>query len=471
MRTFVYASLTFVLLMSALMCFWGKSKSEHYLGFIPFFSVWDIALNQLLIFFNEIQSQAFAIMFSLLVLISAKLKNAIPSKILKLFHTTLSVGNTKQEPKLNRNRGTSNCVTNKYALSAAPSNIKKNHIINALRDLSALQNSLTQLKTPHRPNTLSADLPVTLSDIEFVHILTTNSPRQLSLTNSESNYGKILTPDKVFHTSLNLKNIQTHSNLHKSLTYFDFNLPVNINSGKEQRWLVKNSTLTEFLTKNTNIFTQSKKLLGLTNYDNNFSNKNIWLASKLSNLNNTESLSYINNLNNPLYPTTLSNSHRNSSTNTSPLKASNLLNLNFFENSRMWATKKFFFNNQMLNNLPSHAKYYSNLNLRSTGNINVEKPTLTDNIYKLLITNSTCDLNSLMWSITAKTDQLTTETNKLRGYNNLTVNNLNIDLLGNSDLNFIVNLTSNIKSSSTNPNYCSPYPTTQPLVVKNRTFV
>ena len=39
LRTFTYASLTFLLTASVLMCFLGKAKSEHYLGFIPFFSI------------------------------------------------------------------------------------------------------------------------------------------------------------------------------------------------------------------------------------------------------------------------------------------------------------------------------------------------------------------------------------------------------------------------------------------------
>lgn len=267
-------------------------------------------------------------MFSLLVSVGTKLKNTIPSKILNLFNVSLSVTATNQNPKTNLESVPSNYAS-KYTLGS-PTSPKSNHLITALKDLSVLQNSLAQLKTPLTSSTLSI--------IPETKILTTsisNPNTQCSLTISESSYGKIATLNKMFHTPLNLKNVQTYNNLHKSLTYFDFNLLTNINSGKEQRWLAKNSILTEFLTKNTNAFTQSKKLLGLSNYNNNFSNKNIWLASKLSNLNNTETLSYINNLNSSLYPTTVNNSDYNFSTHTPILKKSSLYNLNFFENSRI----------------------------------------------------------------------------------------------------------------------------------------
>jgi hypothetical protein len=273
LRTFVYASLTFIFLISVLMCFWGKSKSEHYLGFIPFFSVWDIALNQFLIFFNETQSQVFTIVFSLLVSLNAKLKNTVPSRILNLFHTTLAAGNMGQGLKLNREYETPNYV-NKYALGST-SPTKTKHLVNILRSLSTLQNSLSQLKTPLSPNIPDMALSAALPNLQPPSGSALNPYAQPSITSLESNYGRVPTLNKMFHNPLNLKNIQNRNNLRKSLTYADFNLLTNINSGKEQRWLVKNSILTEFLTKNTNMFTQSKKLLGLANYDNNFSNKNI----------------------------------------------------------------------------------------------------------------------------------------------------------------------------------------------------
>lgn len=411
----------------------------------------------------------FVIVFSLLASISTKLKNTIPSKLLNLFSITLSVNSGNQEPKLSREYATTD-YTNKYTLSAV-SPPKSNHLTNVLRGLAALQNSLIQLKSPKKPNLFSTAPRTTFVNITFINNRIKNLPTQWSLTSSESNYGKIPTPNKMINTSLNLKNVQTYNNLHKSLTYFDFNLLTNINSGKEQRWLVKNSILTEFLTKNTNSFTQSKKLLGLSNYNNSFSNKNIWLASKLSNLNNTEALSYINNLNSSLYPTTINSLDYNFSINSSPLKTSNLLNLNFFENSRIWTTKKFFFNNQMLNNLPSHAKYHTDQNSKTAYGLNISKFTPNIDTHKLLITNSTSDLSSLMWPSVAKFGYSNNVLDgTMAGRSNLTLNISNIDLLSNSDLSFIVNVTSNIKPSSTDLNYYTPNPSIHSLNVSTVSF-
>jgi len=462
LKTFIYASLTFVLLISTLMCFWGKSKSEHYLGFIPLFSVWDSALNHLLILFNEIQSQTFIIVFSLLVSITTKLKNTIPSKILNLLNISLSVTTINQNTNSNLKSVSSNYAS-KYTLSL-PTSLRSSHLTTALKDLSILQNSLTQLKIP-----LTLNTPSTVPENKLLNTFISNPNTQWSLTDSESTYGKIPTLDKMFHTPLNLKNLQTYNNIHKSLTYFDFNLLTNINSGKEQRWLVKNSILTEFLTKNTNAFTQSKKLLGLSNYNNNFSNKNIWIASKLSNLNNTETLSYINNLNSSLYPTTVNNSDYNFSTYTPILKNSTLHNLTFFENSRIWTTKKFFFNNQMINNFPSHSKYYTSLNSNNVYNLSINNFTLGNtDTHKLLTPNLTRDLSSLMWPLlSTKTNYSYNSASISDERNNLIVNTANIDLLSNSDLNFIVNITANVKSSGINPNYCTPNPSTYILTLNS----
>ena len=469
LKTFIYASLTFVFLVSTLMCFWGKSKSEHYLGFIPFFSVWDSTLNLALILFNEIQSQMFIIMFSLIVSFAAKLKNTIPSKILNLLGVTLSVSTTGRNNKPNTEYATANYTSN-YVLGS-PTSPKSNHLIGTLKDLSTLQNSLAQLKNPPTTNTLGTILPTILPETKPLNTPITDYTTQSSLASSESSYGKVVNFNKMFHTPLNLKNVQTYNNLHKSLTYFDFNLLASINSGKEQRWLVKNSILTEFLTRNTNAFTQSKKLLGLSNYNNNFSNKNIWLASKLSNLNNTETLSYINNLNSSLYPTAVNNLDYSFSANTSTLKKSTLSNLNFFENSRIWTTKKFFFNNQMLNNFPSHSKYYVGLNSKGANNSSLNRFGLDNaSIHKLSITNSTCDLSSFMWPLADKANYLDNTSVTLVGRNNLTVTTSNIDLLNSSDLNFIISLTSNIKSSGTNPNYCTSNPSTCVLTLDSNKF-
>ena len=125
----------------------------------------------------------------------------------------------------------------------------------------------------------------------------------------------------------------------------------------------------------------------------------------------------------------------------------------------------------MFNNLPSHSKLYTTLTRKEEvpAVVGTNKSILNNGVYKSLISNSTSDLSSLLWPILNKSKQSTLNSDMLGRHNNLTISTLNIDLLSNSDLNFIINLTSNIKSSNVNPNYCSPYPTNQRLrVVTNK---
>jgi hypothetical protein len=156
------------------------------------------------------------------------------------------------------------------------------------------------------------------------------------ITASESIYSSniLKQKNKQFNASYNLNNLYKYTMASQLLNRYDFNLYINMVISKEQRWLNKNSLLTESLTKNSNLFTQSKKLLGLNPYSNTSTSKNLWLPTKLSNLNSTESLSYINNSINSLYPSLLTKNH-NYNILFNQDNSSFLLNLNFFENSRL----------------------------------------------------------------------------------------------------------------------------------------
>jgi len=98
------------------------------------------------------------------------------------------------------------------------------------------------------------------------------------MVNSEHIYANIKLvnfPLIKYSNLINLSQISYFSNFKKSFIKFDFNLTSSLNSSKEQRWLTKNSLLTEFFLKNSNAFTQSKTLLGALYLNSNFVKKNL----------------------------------------------------------------------------------------------------------------------------------------------------------------------------------------------------
>jgi hypothetical protein len=102
-----------------------------------------------------------------------------------------------------------------------------------------------------------------------------------------SNCGSV-TLDEAFYkntpflTNLKVINLKTSlldiNKVYKTINnpnFLYFNIENNINMSKQQRWLSKNSLLSESITQNSFLITQSKKLLGSGVLDKNFSSKNL----------------------------------------------------------------------------------------------------------------------------------------------------------------------------------------------------
>lgn len=262
---------------------------------------------------------------------------------------------------------------------------------------------------------------------------------------SEVKYGVDINTNRIINNHLNLKSIHLYTNTHESLLQFDFNLINNINIGKEQRWLVKNSNLTEFLTKNNNSLTQSKKLIGQSYYSPNFINKNLWLPTKLSNMSNTETLSYINNLNNLTYPNLFGSSELNTSKPANLTRSQDLINLNFIENSRLWITKKYFFTNQMNSNLINQSKILSDKIYQQ----NTTPYTTNSFDNKLFFQNYVKDLSTLLWTKPVNQSGTNNYLTDQTAPTNLMLSTASLDLLSSNDLNFLLTLTSNNRPSNT----------------------
>jgi hypothetical protein len=101
------------------------------------------------------------------------------------------------------------------------------------------------------------------------------------ITNTESAYTSGL-----FDKDILLSRRNRNLNLDLSMLYklslgknhpslFDFNLESNLQISKQQRWLVRNSLLTESITNNSFLITQAKKLIGVSLFDKNFTGKTL----------------------------------------------------------------------------------------------------------------------------------------------------------------------------------------------------
>jgi hypothetical protein len=241
-------------------------------------------------------------------------------------------------------------------------------------------------------------------------------------------------------------------------TTFNFNIENNLSIAKQQRWLVRNSLLTESIIPNSFLITQSKKLIGSGVLDKDFTNKTLWLPTKSSKLSSIESLTYFNNLSNQLFKNNFSKNYLN----TNNLEQADFTNLNFFENSRLWLFKKYFFNNNQNLNLIVDSPQVNSLRYNQRTNTSISPSTYPVYNYfsKLLpLTNNTFT-PSLSLNHNNNTNCSLTQ---------LQVSNLpttlvtpNLDVLTSNNINFITNLTSNPQQTHTNDTNYFNLVTSQP---------
>jgi hypothetical protein len=274
------------------------------------------------------------------------------------------------------------------------------------------------------------------------------------ITNTESVYTSGL-----FDKDIILSRRNRNLNLDLSMLYklslgqnypslFDFNLENNLQISKQQRWLVRNSLLTESITNNSFLITQAKKLIGVSLFDKNFTGKTLWVPTKSSNLSSTETSLYFNNFfKNPL----------TAGDNTEFLKSSNLYstnfnNLNFFENSRFWVMKKYFFTNQQyLNILTTQPKVKTTNTYHSNHYIS---NIFTLNLYSLTL--NTFTKNSLTPSLFINiSDYSKTYTKQVLNIqqNPIHLNLSSLEVLGGTNTTFVYNITSNPQNSPNTSTY------------------
>ena len=143
-----------------------------------------------------------------------------------------------------------------------------------------------------------------------------------------------------FYT-INSKILQTLNNQQFGIILNNLNIYDNLGQSKQDRWLLKNSLLSNSSVIDLNAFTQAKKLLGVNLFESSHTSRNIWNSSKLTQLfkaGELNNLSFLQNQNLGKF-----SFYQNQNLNLLKNAPSGLQNLNFFEDSKIWNNKKYSF--------------------------------------------------------------------------------------------------------------------------------
>lgn len=220
-------------------------------------------------------------------------------------------------------------------------------------------------------------------------LYTLTSSLQENWSNCDINSTQSLTylSNPKFYT-INSNILHTLNNQQFGIILNNLNIYSNLSQSKQDRWLLKNSLLSNSSITDLNAFTQAKKLLGVNLFESSHTSRNIWNSSKLTQLTQTEELQKLS----------LFQSFLGLNKNT-PVNVLNILNegssgiqsFNFFETSSLWTTKKYFFTNQLkfnhtvisqsLTNVSSNPKY--DQNTLFTFSSNLHNTVLSNQLNKL----------------------------------------------------------------------------------------
>lgn len=285
-----------------------------------------------------------------------------------------------------------------------------------------------------------------ISNNVSLYALSLNTPTYWNQAFTPSTQSLKALSNAKFYT-LNTKLLQNLNNTEFGTVLNNLNIYSNLNQSKQDRWLLKNSMLSNSSTVDLNAFTQAKKLIGVNLLDASNTSYNIWNSSKMTQLTKAEELQKLSLLQNF---TGLNNSqtviNELRSVNES---ASGLFGFNFFETSSLWTTKKFFFTNQLkLNTL------VLNTTLTQNKSSSASNSAITFNfVSNLHNTNINLQLNDLNTLSNINHEQA--NANNLNALNlSVFVNSGDLDLLKSFNLNVINTLTTPIvDKNSSNNNY------------------
>lgn len=254
----------------------------------------------------------------------------------------------------------------------------------------------------------------TLSDLEHNYTLT---PQVTSFIQQFSTDSTQLNRIGGYNTALALTNLNTTGGLV---------------GAKQDRWLLRNSLLSENLVLNSNAFTQSKKLIGVNFLNSELASKNVWNSTKLHSLPSATTNSFIANLQDLFNNQSIVAKQTQSLNSLDP----NLNNFEFFENSRMWLVKKYFFTNQLKHNPLNLTITLNTYNTNQVSTHSSQKLNLFLNLYNQNLENQLSFL-TLVSSVVNSTSNY----KHLKYTYDLHNSNNDFDILRSNNLVFINKLT------------------------------
>lgn len=211
----------------------------------------------------------------------------------------------------------------------------------------------------------------------------------------------------------------------KHFIFTSSNFSKDLDLMKSDRWLLKNSLVSEDYIRNTNAYTLTKKLIGSSLTNSQLSNRNVWASTNLNKLNQgntnfTNLAEDLNKLNNSL----------------NYLSKSDIDNFNFFDTSRNFLVNKYLFTNKLRHN---PLVFGDLLVTQDQHTFNSLTPNFDLN-YKLFLTSMDFNTNPLIIeSLKTVTSYNSSESNTKF---NLFIVNEGTFLLTNTNLNNLIDLTS-----------------------------
>jgi hypothetical protein len=283
---FIKSGLTYFYYISALFLitfiFLGRSKAEQYFGFLPFFTYINFLLGYLPLVLSDFTSQIIIIIYAFYTF----LYKFAYRQLAFLFRNILFTEDVSYlSPNINTKIGDGGKLTTERFLVNTPNwfgRTTQYHypaLTNVSKTLSQLRKDLLVLNNPNlkdlyrtEPSLYNLSLYTTLKPIHIRDIYS-----NFSITNSESAYtGRTNSLNyKTRNTSITLNYLNNLYKVHHSPTVFNFNIKSNLDIANQQRWLTRNSLLTESIVHNSFIFTQAKKLIGTGLLNKDFTNQTL----------------------------------------------------------------------------------------------------------------------------------------------------------------------------------------------------
>jgi hypothetical protein len=404
--------ITVFLLILLISSFFGNSTASQIFVNVPFitdgldavFYIWANFLNFVSLAWMQVWLTLVAFKLSILRTLGLN-----QNYMYKAFNMTSS-----PNPKINSHRNFP-----LQALKLSPNSFYDNESITLVYHLSRVNKSLVYLNNHYTvlPNlcvqynpifnkmySLMPDVITTssYSNVRFQIKEISNHTLLYTLNNSlTENWGGLnsdsikslsnLTSPKFYTINNNV--LQTLNNQQFGIILNNLNIYNNLNQAKQDRWLLKNSLLSNSSTVDLNAFTQTKKLIGMNLFESTSTSRNIWNSSKMTQLTQTEELQKLSLLQNFLgFGKTDFSSNTLSLLNES---SSGLQGFNWFETSSLWTTKKFFFTNQLKFN---HTNITTNSNYDMTQN--TQKPNTVFNFStNLFNTNFNTQMSTINSSV------------------------------------------------------------------------